>query len=172
MTTPESEWRWFGNAGHLCVADWCRFHLCTQIGPFLVSTVGEYVPEEAVREIHCHVRGIVLNGRGDERLADYMRQVGYQELGAKEYRDGVIGPGRTYETMVFRTTGEVCHEAGCGCGLPRINGESLDMRGYHTAGAATIGHLEFCRQYAAEEPPEVDAVDPQVPDPGTPSTRD
>jgi hypothetical protein len=140
---PESEWRWFGSAGHLIVAEWCRFHLCTQIGPFLISTVGEYVPDEAVREIHCVAHGIILEGQGDARRYDYMRKVGYQE----------IGYGRTYETMVFRTTGEVCHAAGCGCGLPLIDGHDLDMRGYLTAGAATIGHLELCRQYAAEAPP-------------------
>jgi len=42
MSTPISEWQWFGNAGHLCVASKCRFHLCTKVGKYLVSTVGEY----------------------------------------------------------------------------------------------------------------------------------
>jgi len=146
--TPESEWRWFGSPGHLCVARDCRFHLCTQIGAFLVSTVGEYIPDETSREIHCQVHGITLEGRGDARFADYMRKVGYQE----------IGYGRTYESMVFRTTGEVCHASGCGCGLPSINGSELDMRGYTTAGAATLGHLELCRQFARAA--AVDALDP------------
>ena len=40
---PESEWEWFGNAGHFICGRWCRFHLCTKVGPWLVSTVGEYV---------------------------------------------------------------------------------------------------------------------------------
>lgn len=60
MTIAKSEWIWFGHAGHLIVAQWCRFHLCTLIGDIMVSTVGEYVPEEAVREI----------------LHDYMRKEG------------------------------------------------------------------------------------------------
>lgn len=137
---PESEWRWFGHPGHLIVADDCRFHLCTQIGEFLVSTVGEYVPDETVREIHCAVRGIVLEGRGDARFADYMQKVGYQE----------IGYGRTYETMVFRT-GDVCHAPGCACGLPSIKGSELAARGYMVAGAATLGHMELCRQCANGE---------------------
>lgn len=148
---PESEWRWFGAPGHLIVAIDCRFHLCTQIGDVLVSTVGEYIPDESARDIHCHVHGITLEGRGDARFADYMRKVGFQE----------IGYGRTYETMVFRTTGDVCHAPGCGCGLPRIAPGELDMRGYTTAGAATLGHMELCRQYAS----------PSAADPGTLATR-
>jgi hypothetical protein len=139
LPIPESEWRWFGCAAHLVVARDCRFHLATQVGDFLVSTVGEYVPDETSREIHCEVRGIVLEGRGDERLADYMRKVGYQE----------IGYGRTYETLVFRTTGDVCHEPGCGCGLPEVTYRELAGSGYTTAGAATVGHLKFCRECAA-----------------------
>jgi hypothetical protein len=140
MAIPESEWRWFGHAGHLIVARNCQFHLCTQIGDFLVSTVGEYVPDEPVREILCDVRGIILEGRGDDRLADFMRKVGYEE----------IGFGRTYETMVFRA-GDVCHAPGCACGLPAIDGHELAARGYTTAGAATLGHLELCRRCAAGE---------------------
>lgn len=35
---------WYGNAGHLCVSSDCRFHLCTEVNGYLVSTVGEYYP--------------------------------------------------------------------------------------------------------------------------------
>jgi hypothetical protein len=34
------KWKWFGYAGHLCVAAECRFHLFTQVGDHLISTVG------------------------------------------------------------------------------------------------------------------------------------
>jgi hypothetical protein len=142
---PECEWRWFGSAGHLIVAAWCRFHLCTQIGDVLVSTVGEYFPEDQVREINAISRGVTLEGRGDERRADYIRKIGFEE----------IGYGRIYETMVFRTTGDVCHESGCGCGLPTIIPSELDFEGYNTAGAATLGHMALCRKWAA-----ADADDP------------
>lgn len=37
-----SQWVWYGHAGHLCVANSCRFHLCTKVGRYLVSTVGDY----------------------------------------------------------------------------------------------------------------------------------
>jgi hypothetical protein len=43
-TVPHSEWRWFGDAGHFICGAWCRFHLATQIGDVLVSTVGRYFP--------------------------------------------------------------------------------------------------------------------------------
>lgn len=46
-TVPRAKWEWFGTAGHLCVSNWCRFHLTTQVGNFLVSTVGEYFPPHA-----------------------------------------------------------------------------------------------------------------------------
>lgn len=38
----QSQWIWYGHAGHLCVADFCRFHLATQVGKFMISTVGDY----------------------------------------------------------------------------------------------------------------------------------
>lgn len=41
----ESVWRWFGFPGHLIVSNMCRFHMATQVGKYLISTVGEYRPE-------------------------------------------------------------------------------------------------------------------------------
>lgn len=38
-------WTWYGHAGHLCVASSCRFHLCTKVGKYLISTVGDYYRE-------------------------------------------------------------------------------------------------------------------------------
>lgn len=39
---PESEWRWFGHAGHYIVARSCLHHLHTRVGNFRISTVGDY----------------------------------------------------------------------------------------------------------------------------------
>jgi hypothetical protein len=149
MAIPESEWRWFGCAGHLIVSRDCRFHLCTQIGDFLVSTVGEYFPNESVREILARTRGVTLEGQGDAREADYMRKLGYEE----------IGFGRTYETMVFRTTGDVCDAPGCACGLPKVDYRELACDGYMTAGAATLGHMKLCQQVACGDIPAVEERD-------------
>jgi hypothetical protein len=131
------DWKWFGHAGHFICAQWCRFHLCTLVGNYLVSTVGEYVPDEGVREIHCDVRGITLKGRGDERLADYMNKVGFQEIGC----------GRKYETMVFKA-GNPCSVKECHCGLPEISGSELEADGYNEAGAATAGHYAMCEKWS------------------------
>lgn len=44
MSVPVSreEWEWFGTAAHLIVGQDCRFHMATIIGPWLISTVGEW----------------------------------------------------------------------------------------------------------------------------------
>lgn len=136
-TFPKSEWRWFGKASHFICGHDCRFHLATQVGPWLVSTVGEYLPDSSTRDILAESRGIVLKGKGDERRASWMQQVGYEEIGYQ----------RTYETMVFRA-GEACG-GDCGCGVPQIDGPELDFRGYNNAGDATAGHMELCAKWAS-----------------------
>lgn len=42
------KWRWFGHAAHFICGHRCRFHLATQVGPWLVSTVGEMPPHNAL----------------------------------------------------------------------------------------------------------------------------
>jgi hypothetical protein len=136
----KSDWKWFGSAGHLIVGQWCRFHLCTQVGDYYVSTVGEYWPERVVREIHAKVHDpnwLVTNGhrRGDDFDAAYMNKFGFESIGI----DGDI-----YETMVFRA-GEPCAIPDCDCGLPSPNDWSdLLCRRFKTRGQATRGHMEIC----------------------------
>lgn len=113
---PRVKWKWYGHAAHLIVGLDCRFHLATEIGEYLVSTVGEYLPDESVREILAKSRGKPLEGRGDARRADWMRKHGYEEIGCD----------RKYETMVFRVTGH-CESPDCQCGLPTISGNDLQM---------------------------------------------
>jgi hypothetical protein len=141
MKHPKSEWRWFGDAGHLIVGHDCRFHLCTKVGPWLISTVGKYFPDESLREITARIRGIILEGKGDERRSDFLRKIGYEEIGAD----------RLYETMVFRA-GTPCDAEGCHCGMP-IPDEfaELDFAGYNEAGEATRGHMDMCEKWAERE---------------------
>jgi hypothetical protein len=141
----ESDWKWFGNAGHFICAASCRFHLCTQIGEYLISTVGEYWPERPVREIHAQVndpkwlaKNIVL--KGDYFDAAYMERFGYEE----------IGSDRKYETMVFKA-GEPCTVEGCCCGLPKISGSNIDFDAYNDAGSAAKGHLDMCQKWAVSQ---------------------
>ena len=136
---PKQDWKYFGTAGHLIIAPWCRFHLTTQVGPWLISTIGEYVPDEPVREIFATARGIKLEGRGDSRLRDYMLKIGFHE----------IGWNRLYETMVFKA-GFPCKE----CSVPHPNDYTeLDMEGYDTEQDAQRGHDMMCARWATKDPP-------------------
>lgn len=42
--TPQNEWKWYGYAGHFSGGSACAYHLCTRIGGFLISTLGDYRP--------------------------------------------------------------------------------------------------------------------------------
>lgn len=123
---PEKDWKWFGFPAHFICAQWCRFHMATQIGDYIVSTVGQYI----------HPR----HSMGSERAEAKWRQ---QHPNGEE-----IGVDRFYETMVFKA-GPVCASASCGCGLPEISGHELDFKGYQNAGEATRGHMEICKTVAS-----------------------
>jgi hypothetical protein len=130
------DWKWFGSAGHFICGQWCRFHLCTQVGPFLVSTVGQYV----------HPR----HGGGSE--------LGERQFLEKHPNGEEIGAGRTYETMVF-VAGTPCAWHDCDCGLPAPTGNELDFRGYTNARDATRGHHEICKKWSHVSIEEVRSAD-------------
>jgi hypothetical protein len=136
---PQDKWKWFGNAGHLICSHDCRFHLCTLIGNVLVSTVGQYFPDATVREILAESRKITLQGRGDDRKHDYMKKIGYEEIGCD----------RKFETMAFKVSEKVCTAKDCNCGMPEIVPTEIEMEGYNTAGEATKGHMRICMKVAA-----------------------
>lgn len=143
----DTQWKWFGHAGHLIVGYACRFHLCTLIGEHLVSTVGEYWPERVVREIHAKVHDsewLAKNGsrRGDDFDHAYMKRFGFKEIGC----------GRKYETMVFKVSENICDSKECGCGLPEIVPSELDADGYNDAKSATQGHYAMCEKWACGVP--------------------
>jgi hypothetical protein len=154
---PRAGWEWYGGAGHFICARWCRFHLCTKVGPWLVSTVGEYWPDRPVREIHAKVHDpawLAANARlrGNEFDAAYMLRFGYVE----------IGFDRKYETMVFRADAP-CVSASCGCGMPAIDGNDLDSSSYNVAGDATIGHLALCEKWSRlTEDPDAEGPEPDL----------
>lgn len=47
MNIPIDQWKWYGLPGHFIGSAWCRFHLCTIVGDYIVSTVGQYIPPHA-----------------------------------------------------------------------------------------------------------------------------
>jgi len=112
--------------------------MTTEVGGYLVSTVGEYFPSESTREILATSRGVVLEGRGGARDADYMKKIGFEE----------IGLGRKYETMVFKS-GPPCSKPKCNCGLPCPEDYcELHSEGYNWPGDAREGHMKICQQVA------------------------
>jgi hypothetical protein len=122
---PEADWKWFGMAAHFICGSWCRFHMATQVGDFLVSTVGLYVhPMRSKGHEQTEALWLAKNPNGDE-----------------------IGPDRYYETMVFKA-GKPCEAKGCGCGLPGTASSELDFAGYKDMKAATIGHRMMCLKVA------------------------
>lgn len=131
---PESEWAWFGVAGHFICGDKCQFHLTTRIGMMLVSTIGEYMPDSTVQTILARTRGFALTERGYAREAEF-----YQKNGGFEK----IGAWGKYETMVF-AAGAPCAEPDCDCGLPSIDGHSLGGERYDARKDATEGHMRYC----------------------------
>ena len=124
-SVPASKWQWFGGAGHFICGRWCRFHLATQVGDYLVSTVGEYVhPRHAAGSEVAEAEWLRDNWPGED-----------------------VGCERKYETMVFKA-GNPCIVPGCGCGLPEHTGRELDFDGYNTAGSARAGHMAMCAKWA------------------------
>jgi hypothetical protein len=122
----QKDWKWFGFSGHFICGRWCRFHMCTQVGEYLVSTVGAYV--------HPSKSG------GSERIeAEWLKD---------NWPGEEVGAGRKYETMVF-AAGSPCTEPDCNCGQPRLKDPSeLDFAGCNTAREATENHMRMCTKYA------------------------
>lgn len=129
----KKDWVWMPHAAHLIVGQDCRFHLATYVNGFIVSTVGEYLPDESSRETHAEVRGIKLEGQGDYRRADFLKKCGWVEIGCD----------RTYETMVFKAKKSA---SGC-CAWELSHGLELECAGYKDSKAATEGHLRLCSKY-------------------------
>ena len=126
MSINASKWKWFGSARHLCVRVHCRFHLCTQVGKYLISTVGEYWP---LHEIS--------NGTS-ECMSEYLKK---NPLGHE------LGYGRFFETMVWEA-GKLC---ACGCEMPDLAGDELDFAGYKDRKSATEGHLAMCKKWSKKK---------------------
>ena len=138
----KANWIWMPHAAHLIVGQDCRFHLATYVGKWIVSTVGEYLPDSNVREVLAESRGLDLQGRGDERRHDWMKKNGYEE----------IGFNRKYETMVFkaqrRPKKELAKDGTTCCPWEQQSGTEVDMVGYNTPERAYLGHLKMCAKWA------------------------
>ena len=133
--SDKNEWIWMPHAGHFICGQDCRFRLNTCVGDYIVSTVGEYMPDESVRETMATSRGITLEGKGDARRADWIVKTGYEDLGCD----------RKYETMVF-----LAEDGKTKC-CPRrmVSSEDIDLEGYNDPGDAMEGHLRLCEKWSS-----------------------
>ena len=140
-----SNWKWFGLPGHFICGDKCRFHLCTQVGNYLVSTIGQLWPERKSREISAKIddpKWFEENQhlKGDNFDYAYMVKFGYMDVGCN----------RKFETMVFKA-GMVCKVKDCNCDQPTIDGSELDFKNYNNVGDATKGHMLLCNKWSKKK---------------------
>lgn len=123
-TIPADKWQWFGHAAHFICGAWCRFHMATKVGDYLVSTVGLYVHPRHSSSEGAEAAWLKANPNGER-----------------------IGCDRFYETFVFKA-GAPCKVEGCNCGLPSIDGSEIDTLSANDAGTARENHMKLCRKWA------------------------
>ncbi len=132
----KEDWVWMPHPGHFCAAKDCRFFLNTYVNGYIVSTVGEYWPDSAVRKIFANSRGKDIEGIGDYFDANYLNEFGYEK----------IGFDRLYETMVFKAESSDERDSCCPF-RAYIRGGELVLKGYNDPTDAYKGHLEICNLY-------------------------
>lgn len=133
----KDKWVWMGHPAHFICAQDCKFFMATKVGKYIISTVGEMFPDAPIREIFAQSRKVKLEGMGDARKADYMKKIGFEE----------IGYGRKYETMVFLAVKGRKNQCG-GCPFVIESGANLDQYGYNTSQDAFKGHYKACSKWA------------------------
>lgn len=80
----QDKWIWMPHAGHFICGPQCQFHLATYVGKYIVSTIGEYKPDNVIRSI-------------------IRQKAEFDEMGLE----------RLYETMVFKAKKSVEKEYQC-----------------------------------------------------------
>lgn len=139
MKLNKEKWVWMPHAGHFILGSQCRFRLNTYVNGYIISTVGEYVPDSEVRRIFRKSRGWDTYLIGDAEEVDFIKRTG----GAKGFGEE-IGLDRKYETMVFKAKRS---KYKC-CPWEMENPSSLDMDSYNLSADAYAGHLKMCARYA------------------------
>ena len=126
----KDKWVWMPHAGHFILGYKCRFRLNTYVNGYIISTVGEYIPDGAVIDI-C--RPEFKHLKGDAKEYAYQKKYGCEEIGC----------GRKYETMVFM--GQRSSHKCCPYGVAEFS--ELDFAGYSTPEDAYKGHMKMCLKF-------------------------
>ena len=129
----KNDWIWMPHPAHFICAHSCRFILATYIpnSQVIVSTVGEYVPDSAIRQINWEfgVKRKELQP-GDAGLSQYLKARGFDEVGCDRTFEAKPSPKKVF----------------C-CPYEIIVSEELDFNGYNEAGDAHKGHFLLCEEY-------------------------
>lgn len=133
----KENWIWMPHAAHFICGHQCRFKLATYVGKYIVSTVGELVPDSQVREIEAKCKGVVLEGIGEEREIDWFKKCGYSQ----------IGYDRTYETMVFKAR-KSKHKC---CPYEIESGNEIDFIGCNDSEEAFKNHYKLCKRWSRKK---------------------
>jgi hypothetical protein len=112
----------------------------TYVGGYIISTVGEYVPDSQVRMIHRQVHGWPMDLKGDDEEADFLRRT----KGGED-----IGCGRKFETMVFKAKlFKIKKGSKTCCPYRQVSGGSVDCVGYNRPEEAFEGHMKLCEKWS------------------------
>lgn len=142
MKVTKDKWVWLPHPAHYICSDKCEFVMATKVGRYIISTVGQYWPERAVREIHARIHDPKWhaennNLKGDRYDYEYKKRFGYEEIGYQ----------RKFETMVFPS--KKMPEGGCeACPYTIKSGRNIDEEHYNEAKDAYKGHMKMCVKYA------------------------
>jgi hypothetical protein len=140
-------WVFMPHPAHLCVADRCKFYLATYVNGYIVSTVGEYIPDRDILKItrRQDKELMALNGDAFERMY------------AKKYRCEDIGCDRKYETGVWIAK-PMEYDKECApedmCCKWKITGDQLDFGAYNSPLPAYEGHMAMCEKWDNVQSPD------------------
>jgi hypothetical protein len=129
------QWIWMPHPAHFVFGHECQFHLSTKVGKYIISTIGDWLPDYPRREIEAKIRGIALVGEGDDRLANYMKKIGYKDLRF----------GYKFETMVFPAKK---HKEDTCCQWRAVILKDVEDNVYKTSEEAFKGHYKMCDKYS------------------------
>lgn len=141
----KQDWAWMPCAGHFILGKYCRYHLCTYVNGYIISTIGQLWPDDNIRRIYAESHNklnpnnqIDLSLKGDDFDREYFKKKGFHGLGFPEEES-------VYETMVFK--GKKRDEGSQCCPYMVSDWGDLDCNRYSDAAEAYQGHLRFCQEY-------------------------
>lgn len=136
----KENWTWMPHVDSI-IGDDCQFRLCTYVNGYLITTIGEYLPERNILKSIHPLDNKLQTLKGDEFDRYFLSKYGYEK----------IAMGHLYQTQVFIAQKRVEEEDQC-CTHHRVKGEyCIESNGYAYAVSATVGHMNLCLEYDKKE---------------------